>query len=106
MTLEGLAATRVESNTECFHCGSKLANFPDSKYVVLCDEKEVIVIQNPRVAKAAPMVFCCSDCMVYDSYLRYQDRVAKGIFRKQFALKYNDKIPTNFKTEDQDAIIK
>lgn len=88
MTLEDV--TNNKAQIKCFWCLSLLGNFPAAKFIAICGEEGIIIIRNAQTGHPEPMVFCSSDCMVIDSYYRYQDRVARGAFRKQFDTKYQD----------------
>lgn len=91
----------------CFHCRSILGNFPNAKFIVLCDDNgEVIQIKHSSEEHLSPMVFCSSDCMVYDCHLRYIDRVQHGTFRKKFNVSYYDKLPDNWQEEKPEIVNK
>lgn len=96
----------IKQNKErikCFWCQSTLGNFPDAKYVMVCDDDgQVIQVKRNKDVPPTPMVYCCSDCMVYELHLRYQDRLARGVFRQRFDSKlYDDRhqLPTRWQDE-------
>lgn len=99
MTIEDIANNKPR--IPCFWCGSLLSVAPKANFVALCGEEGVIQIKSARTGQVAPMVFCSSDCMVYDSKLRYEDRVARGAFRKEFSTAYNDRVPGSWKEEGE-----
>src|SRR3990167_9199668 len=100
MTLEDIDNNR--SRIECFYCGSNLGNFPESKYIALFSSDGVISIKCHRTGNIAPMVYCSSDCMCFESNIRYNERVKNGTFRKQFTAAYEtlDRMPKNWKDEN------
>ena len=97
MTLEDIKNNlhNPESKLECFWCSSLISR--SANFVALASEAGIITIRN-RKNQVVPMIFCCSDCMLYDSTIRYQDRVARGAFRKEFNSKYENagQLPSNW----------
>lgn len=78
-----------KSQINCFWCQSSLGNYPTNKYLIITDEVgDVIQIKRMGDTKASPMVYCSSDCMIYESHLRYCDRVKRGVFRKNFDVEF------------------
>lgn len=86
MTPQDVANNKTQIN--CFWCQSTLNNY-SSKYIVVCDDSgEVIMIKRSGDNRPSPLVYCSSDCYVYEAHLRYCDRIAKGTFRKNFNVEF------------------
>ena len=100
MTLEDVSNNK--NSLKCFHCQSQLSH-GDQHFVALTSEDGIIQIKN-RAGVAAPMVYCSSDCMVYDCKLRYEDRILRGSFRKAFDTQYRDRYPTNWQPEKSELV--
>lgn len=97
MTLEDIKKTRDQ--IKCYWCDSIISHF-DGRFIAIFSQDGAIIIKG-RDGQPRPMVYCSSDCMVYDCNIRYHDRVTKGTFRKQFDQKYNDerRIPESWKED-------
>lgn len=92
MTVEDVSNNKTQLS--CFYCRSVLANYPTAKYLLITDDKgEVICIKRTGETVPTPMIYCSSDCMVFEAHLRYTERVKAGTFRKQFNIKYAEELP-------------
>lgn len=98
-----LAEINLNKNSiDCFYCGSNIAS-GDGKFVALCTAEGTITIKRAN-GSPAPMVYCSSDCLVYDCKLRYDDRLRRGSFRKQFDQLFQDRYPVNWKSSAVEII--
>lgn len=93
MTLQEIVANKAI--LKCFWCDSIIAN-GDGKFIALMSEDGVIYIKG-KDSKPVPMIFCSSDCLVFDCNIRYNQRVKEGRFRKHFDQQFKDGIPERWK---------
>jgi hypothetical protein len=65
---------------KCFTCFLPIEE--GTSFITLVSKDGIIQIRNSR-GEMVSMIFCSSDCMIADANLRYQDRIARGVYRRR-----------------------